>query len=127
MTSPEAGRLRTPASGLPPRYLPRVAAYARGPFIEPRLVTPTDVSWRNARTYVVTGYDGIEYRCVRVTVPGGHHFGWWAVELLGVSLMGDTTPGVPIVTPGLVVELADGRRIRLPDGWIELANRGIDD
>jgi hypothetical protein len=90
MTGPETGSIPAPVSGLPPRYLPRVAGYARGPFIEPRLVTPTDIAWRNARTYIVTSYEGIEYRCVRVTAPGGHHYGWWAVEVVGISLMGAT-------------------------------------
>lgn len=41
------------ASGLPGNYSPRVAGYARGPFLTPVLVTPTDYRWRNARTYIV--------------------------------------------------------------------------
>lgn len=82
-----AGR-RRPAPGLPPRYLPRIARFSRGPFIEPRIVTPTDLRWRDARTYVVQDYDEVLWRCLRVTIPGGHHYGYWAIELLGVSLMG---------------------------------------
>ncbi len=107
-------------SGLPAHYLPRVAAHARGPWIEPRLVTPTDIKWRNARTYIVTDYAGVEWRCLRVTVAGGHHVGWWAVELLGTSLMGDTGSSPIDDGSGVVVELADGRFIRLPPGWVEL-------
>lgn len=113
-TDPEVGAMPS-ASGLPPRYLPRVAGYARGPWIDPRLVTPTEFRWRNARTYILEDYDGVEWRCVRITVPGGHHAGWWAVELLGLPLLGEPEP-IELVT-GLVVELADGRTIQLPVGW----------
>jgi hypothetical protein len=49
--TPEADRKS--ASGLPGNYSPRIAGYARGPFLEPVLITPTDYRWRNARTYIV--------------------------------------------------------------------------
>lgn len=81
----EAGASPAPASVLPPHYTPRAAGYARGPFLDPRLVTPTDFKWREARTYIVENIDGLNYRAVRVMVDR-HHYGWWAVELLGQPL-----------------------------------------
>lgn len=69
-------------SVLPAHYSPRVAGYAGGPFIEPEIVTPSDWTWRGARTYVVRGRDGMDYRCVRVS-SGIDHVGYWSVELLG--------------------------------------------
>lgn len=75
-----------PSSGLPARYSPLVAGYARGPFLNPRIVTPTSFRWRNARTYLIENADdGLNYRAVRVTV-GRDHYGWWAIELLGTML-----------------------------------------
>jgi hypothetical protein len=76
-------------SALPPVYLPRVAGYARGPFIQPETVTPSDWNWRNARTCVVSDSTGTYYRCVRVSTPTKHgpvFVGYWAVELLGIPL-----------------------------------------
>lgn len=145
--TPEAG-LPRPASGLPPRYLPRVAHYARGPWIEPRLVIPTEFGWRGTRTYLVEDYDGVEWRCLRVTTEGPDLVGYWAVERLGYPLTVDPSPadgpamvGHDVVStnpnpalnaswrgraiaytnaPSLLIELADGRRIMLPVGWTEV-------
>lgn len=74
--------------GLPRKYAPVVAGYAKGPFIEPDLVTPTDWRWRNARTFIVRDKtDGRKYRTLRVTDgEGGRFIGYWAVELLGTPL-----------------------------------------
>ena len=82
------GRAVTAArlSELPARYSPKVAGHARGPFLEPTLITPSDWLWRNARTYVVRcALDGLDYRALRVSV-NGQTVGWWAVELLGTPL-----------------------------------------
>lgn len=73
-----------PGSSLPPRYIPRVAEYAPGPFIEPALVTPSDWEWKGARSVIVQGRNGIQYRCLRVYSDGAL-FGYWAVERLGVA------------------------------------------
>ena len=73
------------ASALPAHYSPKVAGYARGPFLEPVLITPSDWLWRNARTYVVRHSDGLDYRALNVSVDG-QTVGWWAVELLGTPL-----------------------------------------
>jgi len=81
--TPEAGS--PPASGLPSHYSPRVAGYARGPFLDPQSITPTDFRWRNARTYIVEHKTGVRYRALRVMV-GSHTFGWWAIERLGELL-----------------------------------------
>ncbi len=76
---------QSPGSALPAHYSPLVAGYARGPFVEPATVTPTDWRWRDTRTYIVRATDGHDYRCVRVTSEGVE-IGYWAVELLGVPL-----------------------------------------
>ncbi len=85
-------------SALPPRYTPRVAGYARGPFLNPVEVTPTGYRWRNARVFNVLADDGLHYRAIRVSTPrliligtkaeqrGTSFAGWWAVELLGTQL-----------------------------------------
>src|SRR3954468_1628200 len=80
-----ASTYSAPGSALPAVFTPVVAGYARGPFVEPRIVTPTDWRWRNTRTYIVQDIDGTEYRCLRVT-SGGRFIGYWAVELLGALL-----------------------------------------
>lgn len=80
------------ASGLPSHYLPGVAGYAGGPWLTPELVTPSDWSWRSARTYVVRNADdGLDYRAIRVYsgfAPGvgNECVGYWAVERLGDPL-----------------------------------------
>lgn len=76
---------QSPGSVLPAHYTPKVAGYARGPFMEPETVTPTEWRWRNARTYIVRHSDGHDYRAVRVTSEGVF-IGYWAVELLGIPL-----------------------------------------
>lgn len=76
---------QSPGSVLPAHYTPKVAGYARGPFMEPETVTPTEWCWRNARTYIVRHSDGHDYRAVRVTSEGAF-IGYWAVELLGIPL-----------------------------------------
>lgn len=76
---------RLPASALPAHYTPRVAGYARGPFIQPHTVTPTDWKWRNARSYLVTDEAGTTWRCIQVC-SDGKPVGYWAVELLGTPL-----------------------------------------
>lgn len=76
---------QSPGSALPARYTPLVAGYARGPFMEPQTVTPTEWRWRNARTFIVRHSDGLDYRCVRVSSEGVF-IGYWAVELLGTPL-----------------------------------------
>lgn len=87
------GRAHEPAdtdlsagSSLPGRYTPRAAGYARGPWLYPTLVTPTDWVWRGARTYVVRHTDGKDYRAIRVCSEDGDFIGYWAVELLGTPL-----------------------------------------
>lgn len=75
----------SPGLSLPAVYTPLAAGYARGPYITPETVTPTDWRWRSARTYIVTDADGTNYRCVRV-FSGGRFIGYWAVELLGEIL-----------------------------------------
>lgn len=84
----EAGRMHSdPASYLPALYSPQVAGYARGPWLTPKTVTPTQWRWRNCRTYLVLADDGLNYRAVRVTDDRTHEFaGYWAVELLGTML-----------------------------------------
>lgn len=100
-----AGNATAPAtpqpvpSALPPVYTPRVAAYAGGPFLDPVTVTPTHMSWRNARTYLVETADGNTYRAIRIHAPrwvligtrtekrGTVFVGWWAVEMLGTPLL----------------------------------------
>lgn len=76
---------QSPGSVLPATYTPKVAGYARGPFLDPETVTPTEWRWRNARTYLVRHSDGHDYRAVRVTSEGVF-IGYWAVELLGIPL-----------------------------------------
>lgn len=76
---------RSPASALPAHYTPRVAGYARGPFIDPAEVTPTEWRWRNARSYIVTDKAGTAWRCIQVC-SDGKPIGYWAVELLGTPL-----------------------------------------
>ncbi len=80
-----AGAYPSPGSVLPPRYTPRVAGYARGPFLVPVEVTPSEWRWRNTRTAIVKAADGLNYRALRIHV-GGEFVGWWAVELLGSLL-----------------------------------------
>lgn len=89
---PEAARNTEPApipqapvSVLPPHYAPKVAGYARGPFIDPVTVTPTNWRWRNARSFIVRDKSGQDYRCIRVFADG-KIVGYWAVEKLGKLL-----------------------------------------
>lgn len=84
-SSPATPPDQSPGSTLPAHYSPIAAGYARGPFITPKLVTPTDWRFRSARTYMVTDEDGTRYRCVRV-LSGGRAIGFWAVERLGTLL-----------------------------------------
>lgn len=83
-TSP-ATTPQSPGFVLPANYQPRVAGYVPGPFIEPVTVTPTHWRWRNARTYIIRGSNGHDYRCLRVS-SGSDFVGYWAIELLGVPL-----------------------------------------
>jgi hypothetical protein len=76
---------QSPGSVLPSRYTPRVAGFARGPFLDPQTVTPSGWRWHDVRTYVVRHTDGRDYRAVRVTSEGAL-LGYWAVELLGTPL-----------------------------------------
>lgn len=87
---PEAAQYTRPATipqspgvVLPPHYSPKVAGYARGPFIESDLVTPTSWRWRSARSFIVRAANGQDYRCVRVSSEG-EFVGYWAVETLGI-------------------------------------------
>lgn len=78
-------RLPRRRDGLPERYTPIVAGYARGPLItSPDEVRPSSWAWRNARTYVVR-HEGHDYRALRLYADG-NLLGYWAVELLGVPL-----------------------------------------
>lgn len=77
---------QSPGSTLPRRYTPIVAGYARGPFLDPVLVTPSGWRWRNTRAYTVRHSDGHDYRAIRVHSEDGDFLGYWAVELLGVPL-----------------------------------------
>ena len=86
-TTPQA-RSDSPAlraSGLPSPYSPKVAGYARGPFIEPALVTPTTWRWEGVPTFIIRSEDGHDYRCVRVA-SRSKFVGYWAVERLGEPL-----------------------------------------
>lgn len=86
ITDPEArGASALRASGLPGAYTPKVAGYARGPFLDPQLVTPSEWRWRNTRTYIIQHSDGLDYRAVMVH-SHGDFVGYWAVELLGLPL-----------------------------------------
>lgn len=78
----------TVRSSLPATYIPKVAGYARGPFVS-GLVTPSAWRWRNTRTVVVhNDEDGLDYRAVRVLDDSltPEFVGYWAVELLGTPL-----------------------------------------
>lgn len=83
-----ASEITLATSVLPANYRPRVAGFARGPFLVPALVTPTQVTWRNARTYIVQIADGRNFRAVRITA-GRTFVGWWAVEEFGLPLYGE--------------------------------------
>lgn len=87
-SGPEEPPVSPPAGGssLPAHYTPRIAGYARGPFLDPQLITPSHWNWRNTRTAVVRHADGHDYRAIRVSSTTGEFLGWWAVELLGVPL-----------------------------------------
>jgi len=76
---------QAPVVSLPATYIPMVAGYARGPFIDPVTVTPTSWRWRNTRSFIVRASNGKDYRCVRVSSEGSF-VGYWAVELLGMPL-----------------------------------------
>jgi len=126
--TPEAGAL--PASGLPANYTPREAGYARGPFIDPALIMPTEFRWRTARTYIVDDKDGQRYRALRVMV-GEHTFGWWAIERLGELLPLKEWEGVepPVRCCALnptsfdgVCELNDGHEGAHSDGPLSWPN-----
>lgn len=91
LANPTAGPHPDPAVGLPSRYAPRVAGYARGPWLDPATVTPSDWRWKAARTYTVeNAADGQTYRAIRVT-SGLAFIGYWAVELLGTPLVESIT------------------------------------
>ena len=79
---------RARVTALPRHYTPKVAGYARGPFLDPQLVTPSAWRWRNCRSYVIRHSDGLDYRAVRVldTSRSPEFIGYWAVELLGIPL-----------------------------------------
>lgn len=92
---PPEGRSDSPAlrpQTLPATYIPKVAGYARGPFVS-GLVTPSAWWWKNTRTVVVHNEaDGLDYRAIRVLDDARtpEFVGYWAVELLGVPLtLGD--------------------------------------
>lgn len=76
------------AADLPASYAPKVAGYARGPFLDAAHVRSTEWRWNNCRTYVVTTPEGVDYRAVRVTdLHTSAEVGYWAVELLGTPLI----------------------------------------
>lgn len=83
---------KAPGSTLPTRYTPKVAGYARGPFLDPVRITPSGWRWHDVRTYVVRHSDGLDYRAVRVASEGAF-IGYWAVELLGTPLTPDDERG----------------------------------
>lgn len=73
----------TPAVALPAHYTPAIAAHAPGPFLTEQVVTPSDVKWLNARTYIVRDADTHqEYRALRILDASGHFLGYWAIELM---------------------------------------------
>ena len=86
--SPLTGKVK----GLPLSYTPICAAYAPGPFIDAGIVTPSEIRWMNARTYVVRDQTtGHEYRALRVLDHTREVVGYWAVEPLPEPLdFGDT-------------------------------------
>lgn len=80
--------IKVAGSTLPRRHTPTLAAWSSGPFLDPKLVTPSEWTWRGARTYVVDTVDGEQYRALRVESEG-EFIGYWAVELLGTPLTPD--------------------------------------
>lgn len=74
-----------PAGDLPASAAPIVARYTPGPLIDVQHVEPSDVTWANARTYLVTDPHGQQYRALRVYVDGAL-YGYWAVELMPAAL-----------------------------------------
>lgn len=83
-TSPAPLPPVAPGFSLPPRFMPRVAELAPGPFIEPDLVTPSDWEWKGARSVIVRTTAGTEYRCLPIH-SDRELIGYWAVERLGVT------------------------------------------
>ena len=88
----EASAESVGASGLPAGYSPRVAGYARGPWMDPQLVTPSELKWINVRTAVVRHSDGADYLCVRVFDRSHNFVGWWAINMIGTPLDGLDVP-----------------------------------
>ena len=78
------GPQRSVAGGLPRTHTPIIAQYAPGPFIRGE-VTPSEIRWMNARTYVVETSDGVEWRALRVLDEHGELLGYWGIEQLGVA------------------------------------------
>lgn len=69
---------------LPAKYTPKIAAYARGPFLEPELVEPSAWKWRDARTFTVRSA-GRDWRAIRVH-SAGEFIGYWAIEPVGEGM-----------------------------------------
>lgn len=76
-----------PSGALLASYTPTVAHYAPGPFLDEQIVTPTEVKWMNARTYIVRNRtDRQDYRAIRVYDQSRQFVGYWAIELLPPEL-----------------------------------------
>ena len=89
-TSPQgaAGSPSTiPVGGLPLSYSPICATYAPGPFLDVEVVTPSEIRWMNARTYVVRDRQtSQDYKALRILNPAHEVVGYWAIELLPTPL-----------------------------------------
>ena len=76
-----------PPEGLPASYTPTIAAYAPGPFLTEQVVTPSDVKWMNARTYIVLNRtDRQEYRALRIHDHTNQFVGYWAIDLMPAAV-----------------------------------------
>lgn len=106
-----------PAEGLPLYHTPAVAAYAPGPFLTEQVVTPSDVKWMNARTYLVrNAADRQEYRALRVYDQSNQFVGYWAIEVMpaplyyGVTFEGDRQDSIDEYTEAQEQKRRDAQR-----------------
>lgn len=110
----------TPAGGLPLSYTPICAAYAPGPFLDEQVVTPSDVTWMNARTYIVRDrLTAQEFRALRILDAAGNFVGYWTIELLakplyfGIEFEGDRQDAIDDYEERRIQADRDRKRRRL--------------
>ncbi len=125
MPTPRRGNAGSPATtppvaGLPPSHTPTVAAYAPGPFLVEQTVTPSDIRWMNARTYIVrNATDRQEYRALRVHDQSNQFVGYWAIELMpqplyyGVGFEGDRQDAIDDYNAAQEQKYRDAKRRKL--------------